>query len=162
HPGWQYLAKLMRGVNLVCCPSVMARRECFDTLGGFDGRLPFTADWEMWMRIAAFHDVAYLVKPLVRYRRHRGNETWRFLGARELEQSYRAKMLVLEKCGDRIPDASGLKRAVARACWDEAVERALASHREGNDEETYRYLILAAEVREGAPDQQAPGGARLD
>ena len=43
------LEKLLRGGNAVCAPSVVMRRECLDAIGPFDGRLPDTADWEMWI-----------------------------------------------------------------------------------------------------------------
>ena len=89
--GREFFEKLFWGPNIVCCPSVMMRRECYEKLGGFDESLSFTADWEMWMRIALTYDVAYLPETLVRYRRHGQNETERFLGARGLEQYYLAK-----------------------------------------------------------------------
>lgn len=166
HEGLEYLRRLLTGVNIVCCPGVVVRREIFETLAGFDGRLPFTADWEMWMRIAAFHDVGYLVKALVRYRRHEANETWKFLGAKELEHAYRAKMLALEKFGDRIPDAEALRSQIVRECRSRALERAIQCQRDHDHEETGRYLALAKEAEATVPATQADadqvGGHELE
>jgi len=155
HTGLDYLRRLLTGTNIVCCPGVVVRRECFETLGGFDGRLPFTADWEMWMRIAAFYDVGYLVKALVRYRRHEANATWMFLGVKELEHELRAKMLALEKFGDRVPDAEALRNQIAGECRSRALERAMQCRREDDDEEASRYLNLAKEAGATAPATQA-------
>ena len=47
-------------------------------LASLDPALPFTADWNMWLRMALLFDVAYLARPLVKYRWHSSNETLRF------------------------------------------------------------------------------------
>jgi glycosyltransferase involved in cell wall biosynthesis len=162
HAGLPYLRRLLTGVNLVCCPSVVARRDCYERLGGFDGRLPYTADWEMWMRIAAFHDVGYVLRPLVQYRRHEGMASMAFRGAREIEQGYRAKMLLLEKAGDRLPDAAALRARVAAEYQRMAVEGARRCERGPEAGEALRYLALAREAGEaalaaanGQPDPEA-------
>lgn len=64
--------------NPVCCPTVMVRRACYAQLGGFDPRLPFAADLEMWLRIAAGHRVGFIAQPLVAYRVHNAQETTHF------------------------------------------------------------------------------------
>jgi glycosyltransferase involved in cell wall biosynthesis len=51
-------------------PSMVVRREVYENLGGFDRRLSWTEDWEMWVRIAAHYPVAYEVEPLALYRQH--------------------------------------------------------------------------------------------
>jgi glycosyltransferase involved in cell wall biosynthesis len=146
HPGLAYLRRMLTGLNPVCAPSVVLRRECYERLGGFDGRLPFTADWEMWMRIAAFYDIGYRIRPLMAYRRHPDMESARFRGARELEQGYRAKMLVLEKVGGRMPDADALRRHVIDEHRHLAVERARQAQAAGHADEVLRYLVLAREI----------------
>jgi hypothetical protein len=50
-------------------PSMVVRREVYETLGGFDCRLMSCGeDWEMWVRIAAQYPVAYEIEPLALYR----------------------------------------------------------------------------------------------
>jgi Glycosyl transferase family 2 len=133
HAGVGILRRLLTGVNLVCCPSV-----------------------------AAFFDVGYLVQPLVAYRRHPQMETSRFLGARELEEAYRAKMLVLDKCADRIEDIDGLRRLIVRDHLEGARRGAAACWDEGQLEEATRYARFAEALGAGGVIGSAPepaGGA---
>lgn len=141
--GAAVLDELLRGGNVVCASSVVLRRECLEALGPFDGRLPYTADWEMWMRTAVFFDVGYLVEPLVKYRRHLRNHTLQFVGADALEHAYRAKMLVLEKCGGEIPAAGQLGRYLAHWYWNLALEQAHACSEQGDYREVRRCLRAA-------------------
>ena len=49
--------------------SMVVRREVYGRVGGFDHRLGYGEDWEMWVRIAARFPVAYEVQPLAEYRK---------------------------------------------------------------------------------------------
>lgn len=51
-------------------PSMVVRREVYEQLGGFDSRLSWTEDWEMWVRIAAHYPIGYEAEPLAVYRQH--------------------------------------------------------------------------------------------
>ncbi|RCJ22318.1 glycosyl transferase family A [Nostoc minutum NIES-26] len=81
--------------NTVACSSVMVRRLCFQTLGGFSPRqneYPVDVeDWEMWIRIAAHYPFAVIKEPLICYRQHISNtsKNWQ-----SLEKAYR---IVIEK-----------------------------------------------------------------
>jgi GT2 family glycosyltransferase/tetratricopeptide (TPR) repeat protein len=110
--GREFFEKLISGDNLICCPGVVIRRRCYQELGGFDPQLPYTADWEMWLRIAVNFDVAYVSAPLLDYRVHEANETHRFKGLKELEQSFRAKMLALARAKELLPKAEQIKKRV--------------------------------------------------
>lgn len=61
----------------VQCPAAIVRRSVYRTLGGFRIDLPYTLDWEMWVRIASAYDVWYEPRVLASYRRHAGAETAR-------------------------------------------------------------------------------------
>ena len=110
-----FLKMIEPGKNYVCCPSVLARRECYEKLGRFRSELYFTCDWEMWMRLSLYYDVACLGAPLVHFRRHQGSESYRIeRTVSEIEQELLAKCLVLSDHGHRIPNAGKLeKRMVA-------------------------------------------------
>lgn len=65
------------------CPingMVMVNRECIEDVGMFDpNRFPVLGDVDMWMRLAAKFDVAYIRKPLIRGRSREANhfaENW--------------------------------------------------------------------------------------
>ena len=49
---------------------VLARREVFEDTGGFDPSLSTAADWDMWIRILNRYGIAYIDKPLFKYRSH--------------------------------------------------------------------------------------------
>ncbi len=144
--GSDYFKKLLMGVNIVCCPSVIARRICYEHLGKFDTRLPFTADWEMWLRIVAQHDVAYLPEALIKYRRHADNETLKYTGVKELEHAYRAKMIALTQNAGFIPAIGTLKVGVQQAYEQQALERAAEHYRIQEYAMAKDYLSFAAFV----------------
>ena len=58
-------------------PSVVVRREVYEQLGGFDSRLTWTEDWEMWVRLAALYPVWYEPEPLALYRIHSNSSSGR-------------------------------------------------------------------------------------
>jgi glycosyltransferase involved in cell wall biosynthesis len=144
--GLNFFETLILGDNLICCPAVVARRECYQRLGGFDPQLPFTADWEMWLRIALFYDVAYLVSPLLQYRWHSGSETFNFSGSTQLEQHYRAKVSVLEKYGERVPNAPNLKLKITSYYERQAFIRALHHYYRQQYREAQDYAEMARQL----------------
>jgi glycosyltransferase involved in cell wall biosynthesis len=62
--------------NLVGEPTaVMARRECFERLGGFNPGLWQLVDVEMWLRILLHYDAGFIPEPLCAYRHHESSST---------------------------------------------------------------------------------------
>ncbi len=62
-------------LNTINLPTVLFRRACYERLGGFSDQIQFAYDWEYWMRIAIYYDVAFLAQPLVKWRIHSGSVT---------------------------------------------------------------------------------------
>ena len=56
-------------------PSMVVKREVYETIGCFDRRLNCMEDWEMWIRIANNYPIATSNKVLAAYRSHHGNAT---------------------------------------------------------------------------------------
>jgi hypothetical protein len=56
--------------------NVVVRSSILAAVGGFDPTLRRTEDWDLWIRIARKGQPAYVRKPLVAYRFHRGNVVW--------------------------------------------------------------------------------------
>lgn len=157
HQGVAYFKKLLLGVNIIACPSVLVRRECYEKLGYFDPRLPFTADWEMWLRITLFYDVAYLTQALIKYRRHPGNETLNFSGVRELEQAFQAKILILDKYPQLVSTTTDLKLQITREYQKQAIERAFHHYSQQQYQEAKPYLALAVELQAMTIKSTSPG-----
>jgi glycosyltransferase involved in cell wall biosynthesis len=51
-------------------PSIVVRRSVYEKLGGFDQRLYYYEDWEMWVRIATIYPVWFEADALAVYRLH--------------------------------------------------------------------------------------------
>ncbi len=57
--------------NFITTSSVMMRRSCFEEAGGFDPELKTTGeDWMLFLRVACKASLAYIPRPLARYRVH--------------------------------------------------------------------------------------------
>ncbi|MFT6841278.1 MAG: glycosyltransferase involved in cell wall biosynthesis [Psychroserpens sp.] len=56
-------------------PSMVVKREVYETLGGFDHRINCMEDWEMWIRIANTFAIATSNQVLALYRTHSDNST---------------------------------------------------------------------------------------
>ncbi len=117
--------------------AVLARRECYLKLGGFNPSLPNTNDNEMWMRILLFYDVACIGKPLVKYRLHdmmtstsiNDEDGLNIVG---LEEHYLASSLVLEQYKSLIPQSDSLKKRVSAGFSMKSVRKGIRSLRNGN------------------------------
>ena len=60
-------------------PSMVVKREVYETIGCFDRRLNCMEDWEMWIRIANNYQIAISNKVLSAYRSHKSNTTHKAL-----------------------------------------------------------------------------------
>jgi hypothetical protein len=67
--GWLEALALGQRLQPAC---IAVRRETYERLGGFDDRLAYGEDWEMWTRIAAHYPVWHDPEPLALYRVHGG------------------------------------------------------------------------------------------
>ena len=60
-------------------PSIVVRRSVYERLGGFDTRLLWTEDWEMWVRVATHYPIWYEPETLAVYRIREGSITSRLI-----------------------------------------------------------------------------------
>lgn len=63
--------------NFLAAPSVLIRMACFDRVGGFDESLTCAQDYDVWLRTLKYYDIRLLKAPLIRYRWHGANLTYR-------------------------------------------------------------------------------------
>ena len=61
----------------VQCPAAVVARSTYESVGGYRTDLHLALDWEMWVRIAARHEVGYEPRTLAAYCRHEANESAR-------------------------------------------------------------------------------------
>jgi glycosyltransferase involved in cell wall biosynthesis len=148
--GRDYFDLLFHNLNIVCCPSVVARRECYEKLGGFDSRLPLAGDLEMWLRIALFYDVAYISEPLMRYRWHDSNLTRRYLDL-DLIQVYLAKRMSLDKYPGRF-SGSPYEARLVDDTTRRVFERALHHCHQQEYKLAKQYLVFLQLVRQASKE----------
>jgi len=83
--------------QLIQTPSIVVRREVYETLGLFDARLSWVEDWEMWARIAAHWPVWFETEPLARYRMHSQSNTGRYLRTGENLRDVRRAVSIINR-----------------------------------------------------------------
>lgn len=65
--------------NVIQTPSIIVKREVYETIGAFDSSFTWCEDWEMWSRIASNYDVVYVPQALAAYRQHGTSSTSKHL-----------------------------------------------------------------------------------
>ncbi|MCB0210939.1 MAG: glycosyltransferase [Anaerolineae bacterium] len=63
--------------NRIGTPSIVVRRQVYETIGGYNHQLFHSADWEMWVRIASQYAIWYETEALASYRVHSQSDTSR-------------------------------------------------------------------------------------
>lgn len=157
--GAEFLPELVRG-NFIRTPTVVVRRECYARLGVFSDKLAFTADWEMWLRIAAAYDVAYFATPYAAYREHAHNATRGFeRNVKDLQADRDALDLFFREH----PQQGALKKPAYTAVSERATEQIRTCLAEGDPTHAAQYAQLAAEMQAVAQGQAVvPEGAALE
>jgi glycosyltransferase involved in cell wall biosynthesis len=125
-PGQWWIERRFRSsVNCITSPEVVVRTALQKKVGGYDPRLPHTADLEIWMRLAAHADVGYVQGvDQAFYRVHGQNMTVDRDNVVDLRQRQLAFDVLLESCGDRLINPDHLYGVVHRKLSCEAIWRA--------------------------------------
>lgn len=84
--------------NKIIASSVLARKRCFDELGGFEPSYFGSGDWQMWLRIAEKYPVGFVGQPLTDYRVHGSN------ASHKLERIWRDDLALREWIVSKYPD----------------------------------------------------------
>ncbi|MFM9872925.1 MAG: glycosyltransferase family 2 protein [Fimbriimonadaceae bacterium] len=87
--------------NSIIASAVLARKQCFDELGGFNESYFGSGDWEMWYRICEKYDAGYIADPLTLYRVHGAN------ASHKLERIWRDDEMLREWINERISSYDG-------------------------------------------------------
>ena len=93
-------------------PSIVLRREVYENLGGFDHRLSWAEDWEMWVRVAAHYQFWYEVQPSAAYRMHSASNTRKYVRTGENIRDIRRAINIIQGYlpKTRIDELSNLSR----------------------------------------------------
>ncbi len=107
--------ELLSGDNTVSgsASAVLIRRSCLDQVGGFDERLYYGEDWDLWLRLAAVGPFDYVPEKLVHVRIHGGSAQNKQLKGRQLE-FLAQHLLIYSKWPAEVALLPGLPRALRR------------------------------------------------
>ena len=73
-PSAQAFRRLLRGCD-ICASTVMVRKTALQRVGPFQQECVPGEDWDVWLRTAAYYDLAYIPRPLAYYRVHQNSAT---------------------------------------------------------------------------------------
>jgi GT2 family glycosyltransferase len=114
--------------NFVAAPAPVFRRDAWRSCGGLDESLWYTADWDMWLKLAARGPVYYHDCVTVGFRIHKGSLT--VTGSHDTAAFTQQMQTVLER---HLTTFDGRSRAIERAARASiAVNTALSSASAGN------------------------------
>jgi glycosyltransferase involved in cell wall biosynthesis len=121
--------------NFIGAPAPVFRKDAWLACGGLDTNLWYTADWDMWLRLAGYGSVQYHDEVTIGFRIHGDSLT--VTGSRDTTEFERQMNSVLER---HLSKQNGRFASVERAARASiAVNTALASASAGNFS-----LLLAA------------------
>lgn len=137
HHHGRVLGWLIEAGNFIPSPTPLVRRTALDEVGGFDAALRSAEDWDLWVRLAARGEIAYVHEPLARYRLHGAQ------ASRNVDALRDGQLRVLKKAlatPDSVAAGVDMRRAL-RNVW---VDCGLCHLSLGNYGETRRNLWRAA------------------
>jgi glycosyltransferase involved in cell wall biosynthesis len=116
-PGRAWIEERCRQMNnVVPTPTAVVRTRLQHEVGGYRADSPYAGDLEMWLRLAAYADVAEVHADQAIYRQHGRNMSAQWFSALKatFEHSRRAYETVLTENAAAIPGAQALLRVVHR------------------------------------------------
>ena len=147
-----------------CCVSpsaALVRRDVYESLGGFDESLPACEDYDLWLRLCARHDVAYVDEPLVV--KHGGHDDQ--LSAQPAVDRYRIRALVKVLEDDEANDllAADEREATIRTLRKKVRVYCKGARRRGRGAEAAEIEASSADVLAAkTPEDQGNLVRRLD
>jgi GT2 family glycosyltransferase len=112
-------------------PSMVVRREVYEKLGGFDRRLSWTEDWEMWSRISRAYPVWFEKSVLALYRIHSSSNSGRYKQTAENVRDLARLFGILEDAC-QTPDQRRLAKVGRLNCAKGAIRHSAAFFAGGN------------------------------
>ncbi|WP_426169853.1 glycosyltransferase [Sandarakinorhabdus sp. DWP1-3-1] len=123
--------------NFVSAPAPVFRTDAWRDSGGLDEELWYTADWDIWLKMAAIGHVRYREQVTTAFRIHGGSLT--MTGSRDIKDFTNQMQVVLDRHLPRVKASSQrVRRAAATSI---AVNTALASAATGNFGKLPRALL---------------------
>ena len=113
--GGDIFEALMLDGNFITLSTVLLRRSVFEESSGFFPELHGTADFDLWLRIAERHPIAFCPEPLVSYRFHPGGMSNNYLKMGRERHQVITRALALDR-GRRLDWRT--KRRIRATTWE--------------------------------------------
>lgn len=135
----RFLLERLLVQNFVSVPAPVFRRATWLACGGMDEKLWYTADWDIWAKLASIGPVVYHDEITTAFRVHGGSLT--VTGARDVSEFRSQMQIVMERHLPRLP-ASDQRRVELAARASISVNVSLAAASSGD----LKALVRAARV----------------
>jgi glycosyltransferase involved in cell wall biosynthesis len=152
YEGDRWVERLCRtGLQPILTPEALMRSSVLEKVGPHEERCPYTSDVNLWLRMAAVSDVAFLPGATqALFRLHDANHglAYPHSSAAELTQRWQAFAAFFETLGDD-PRRAGWERLARRRVGREArysATRAFVRDGDANEGEAERLLAVAEEL----------------
>jgi glycosyltransferase involved in cell wall biosynthesis len=111
--------------NFIGIPTPAIRRDAYLMVGGLDKALWYTADWDLYFKIASRGNVCYHSMPLACFRVHRNSLT--VLGSRDIQDFRKQHSVIIDRHIDKlIPDSRGATQRLSETSIEVNVALAAA------------------------------------
>ena len=124
--------------NFISIPAPTIRREAYLSVGGLDNELWYTADWDLYLKLAAIGSAYYHSSPLACFRVHKNSLT--VSGSRDSVDFRNQHQVIVDRHADKIaPEVRAEILRVAAASID--VNTALAAVMAGQLAQMIKALV---------------------
>ncbi|MBI2868008.1 MAG: hypothetical protein HYX97_06710 [Chloroflexi bacterium] len=137
-PGLECIRSTLFDGNFAIPPTVMMRRRCYDTLGGYDERFEFIIDWVLYTQAAFSHDVGYIAEPLASHRHQHATSVTARKFLKNPSSATDEEIRLLREIFRKVPDNEDW-RPLRRKAFQRAVDRHL--------QKAYRLLNMGDATR---------------
>jgi hypothetical protein len=86
--------------NFIGIPTPAIRRDAYLMVGGLDKALWYTADWDLYLKIASIGNICYHSTPLACFRVHKNSLT--VLGSRDIQDFRKQHNLIIDRHIDKL------------------------------------------------------------
>jgi hypothetical protein len=109
----EFLLERLMVQNFISVPAPVFRKDAWHAAGGMDDQLWYTADWDIWAKLASAGPVIYHDEVTTAFRIHGGSLT--MTGSRSADDFHQQMRTVLDRHLDRLPEPrKSLVEPVAR------------------------------------------------
>src|SRR5271169_2006069 len=134
----QILIERLLVQNFIGIPAPTIRRDAYLSIGGLDNALWYTADWDLYLKLAAIGNVYYHSSPLACFRVHKNSLT--VSGSRNSADFRNQHQVIVDRHADKLsPEARAEILPVAAASFD--LNTALAAAMAGQFDQIGKALV---------------------